>query len=68
MQAVSTSEVILGDLVVNVLAIESQTRAFKRGREQWILTAIKIRSMPSFGGKVKPEAPCKKISLNYEQR
>jgi hypothetical protein len=36
-------------------------RGFKPGRGDGILTAIKIRSIPSFGWEVKLEVPCRKI-------
>jgi hypothetical protein len=42
--------------MVSVLAIGSKVRGFKSGRGDGFLTAIKIRSAPFFGGKVKPEA------------
>jgi hypothetical protein len=60
--------------MVSVLAIESKVRGFKSGYDDGFLMAIKFLSTPSFGGEVKPSAPCRKISryvkitLEYEQR
>jgi hypothetical protein len=45
----------LGGVVVSVLATGPKGRGFLLAR------AIKIRSTPSFGWEVKPEAPCRKI-------
>jgi hypothetical protein len=41
-----------------------EVRGFKPSRRDGCLTAIKIRSTPSFGGEVKTEIPCRKI-LRY---
>jgi hypothetical protein len=41
---------LLNGIMAVVLAIGSMVRGFKLGREQWILSAIKIRSTTSFGG------------------
>jgi hypothetical protein len=49
-----------GGLVVSVLDIGPNVCGFKPGRGRWILKAIKIRSTSSFGGEVKPSAPCRK--------
>jgi hypothetical protein len=46
--------------VVSVFAIGPEVRGFKPAEEDGFLIAIKIRSTPSFGGKVKPSAPCRK--------
>jgi hypothetical protein len=51
----------LGCVVVSVLATETKGRRFRPGRGDMFLRAIKIRSKPSFGWEVKPEAPCRKI-------
>ena len=53
----------------SVLAFNSQVRGFKPGRSRRIFKAEIILSTPSFGGEVKPSAPCRrfaacKISLN----
>jgi hypothetical protein len=52
--------VILGVVMICVLAIGPKVRGFSPGRG-WFLRAIKIRSTSSFGGGVKPLAPCKII-------
>jgi hypothetical protein len=49
----------LGGVVVSVLATGPKGRGFKPSRGGRLLRAIKIRSTPSFGWEVKPEAPCK---------
>jgi hypothetical protein len=51
----------LGGVVVNVLATGPKGRGFKHGRSDGFITAIQIRSTPSFGWEVKPEVPCRKI-------
>jgi hypothetical protein len=53
----------LGGVVVSVLAIGPNVRAFKHGRGDGFLRAMKIRSTPFLGGEVKPEASCRKILL-----
>jgi hypothetical protein len=45
-------------IVVIVVATEPKVSGFKPGWGRWI---SKIRSTPSFGGEVKPSAPCSKI-------
>jgi hypothetical protein len=47
--------------VVSVLATGSKGRGFKLGQGDRVLMAIIIRSTPSFGWEVKPEAPCREI-------
>jgi hypothetical protein len=60
--------------MISVLAIGPSVRGFRPGRGGGFLRAIKIRSTPSFGGEVKPEAPCHnifrhvKITCRYEQK
>jgi hypothetical protein len=51
----------LGGVVGSVLVTGPKGRGFKSGRGDGFLRAIKIRSTPSFGWEVKPEAPCRKI-------
>jgi hypothetical protein len=51
----------LGGVVISVLNNGPKGRGFEPGQGDGFLTAIKIRSTPSFGWKVKPEAPCRKI-------
>jgi hypothetical protein len=51
--------VILDDVKVSVLAIGPKTSQLKPGRGRWIFKGEKICSAPSFGGTVKPYAPCK---------
>jgi hypothetical protein len=60
--SVQQCSVALGGLVVSVLAIGLKIRGFRPGRGRWNFRAIKIRSRTSFGGEVKPSAPCRKIS------
>jgi hypothetical protein len=47
----------LGGVLVSVLAIKPEAHGFKPSRGGGLLRAIKMRSMPSFRGEVKPEAP-----------
>jgi hypothetical protein len=54
----------LSDIMVNLLTIGPNVRGLKPGLGNVFLRAIKIRSTPSFGGEVKPGAPCRKISLH----
>jgi hypothetical protein len=56
----------LGGAVVSVLATRPKGRGFKSDRGDGFLRAIKIRSTPSFGWEVKPEAPCRKILLHVQ--
>jgi hypothetical protein len=49
--------------VVSVLVTGPKDRRFKPDRGDEFLRAIKIRSTPSFGWEVKPEAPDRKILL-----
>jgi hypothetical protein len=44
----------LGGVMVSVPATGPKVRGFKPGQRDGFLTAIKIRSTPSFGGQVKP--------------
>jgi hypothetical protein len=48
--------------MVTVLPTGLEVRGFKASQERWILRVIKICTTTSFGGKVKPSAPCHKIS------
>jgi hypothetical protein len=47
--------------MICVLAIRPKFRGFKPERNDGFLRVIKIRSTPSFGGEVKPEALFRKI-------
>jgi hypothetical protein len=47
--------------VVSVLAPGPKGRGFEPVQGDGFLRAIKNRSTPSFGWKVKPEVPCRKI-------
>jgi hypothetical protein len=47
--------------MVSVLAIGPKVRRFKPYRGDGFLRTIKIRIMPSFGGKVKSETQFRKI-------
>jgi hypothetical protein len=44
--------------MVSMLAIGPKVHEFKHGQGDGFLRVIKIHSKPSFGGVVKPEAPC----------
>jgi hypothetical protein len=48
----------IGGVVVSVRATEPKGRGLNPGRDNGILSAIKIRSTPSFRWEVKPEVPC----------
>jgi hypothetical protein len=52
---------LLGGVVVSVLATGPKGRFFEPGQGDGFLTAINIRSTPSFGWEVKREFPCRKI-------
>jgi hypothetical protein len=47
--------------MVSVIAIRLKVLRFKPGRSDGFLRVIKVRSRPSFGEEVKPEAPCHKV-------
>jgi hypothetical protein len=49
--------------MVSVIAIGPKVPGFRTG----ILRAITIRSTPSFGGEVKPLAPCRKILRHVKE-
>jgi hypothetical protein len=46
----------------SVLAFSTQVRRFKPGRSRQIFKGVKILSMPSFGGEVKPSVPCRRFA------
>ena len=46
-----------GGLVVSMLCSGTQVCGFKPGRSRWILTSVKILSMPSSGGEVTESVP-----------
>jgi hypothetical protein len=52
---------VVGGLVVGVLVTGHKVCGFEPGQGDEFLRAIKIRSTPFFGWKVKPEVPCRKI-------
>jgi hypothetical protein len=52
--------------VVSVLATGTKVCGFEPGQDDVFLTAIKVRSTPSFGWEVKPEVPCRKILRNVK--
>jgi hypothetical protein len=64
----------LGGVMVNVLAVGSKVLGFKPDQSDRFLKAIKIRSTPSSGEEIKPEAPCRKIlrhlqiTFKYKQK
>jgi hypothetical protein len=45
----------LGGVVVSVLATGPKGPGYKAGQGDGFLSAIKVRSSPSFGGEVRPE-------------
>jgi hypothetical protein len=57
----------LSGVIVSVLTIGPKVHRFKPGRGNAFLRAIKIRTMSSFGGEVKPSAPCRK-TLQYVKK
>jgi hypothetical protein len=56
----------VGGVIVSVLAIGLKVHGFKPGRGDGFFRAIKIRNTPSFGRKVKPEAPRLNIFTIYK--
>jgi hypothetical protein len=62
----TTNVVRFGGVLVSVLATEPKGRGFTPGQGDGFLTAIKIRSTPSFGREVKPEAPRRKILRHFK--
>jgi hypothetical protein len=56
----------LGGVVVSVLVTGPTGHGFEAGQSDRFLRAIKIRSTPSFGWKVKPEIPYRKILRHVE--
>jgi hypothetical protein len=58
---------LLCSLMSRVLAIRPKVRGFKPGRGDGYLRPIKIRSTHYFGGEVKPEVPCCKISQHVKK-
>jgi hypothetical protein len=59
--------VVFGGVMVSVFAVGPKVRGLNPGRGDGFLRAIKIRSTSSFGGEVKPEAPCRKILRNVKK-
>jgi hypothetical protein len=57
----------LGGVVVSMLATGPKGLGFKPGRGAGFLKAINIRSTPSFGWEVKPEASCRKILRHVKE-
>jgi hypothetical protein len=57
----------LGGVVVSMLATGPKGLGFKPGRGAGFLRAINIRSTPSFGWEVKPEASCRKILRHVKE-
>jgi hypothetical protein len=57
----------LGGVVVSVLAIGPKGHGLKPGLADGFLMAIKVHSTPSFGWKVKLEAPCHKILRHVKE-
>jgi hypothetical protein len=51
----------LGGVVISVLANGPTVCGFEPGHGDRLLRVIKFRSTLSFGWKVKPEVPCRKI-------
>ena len=46
----------------SVLALSTQVRGFKPGRNRRIFKGEKILYTPSFGGEVKPSVPCRRFA------
>jgi hypothetical protein len=63
---INVSLSLLSGVMVSVLAIGPKVRGPIRGRGDGFLRAINIRSTPSFGREVKPEAPRRNILLNVK--
>jgi hypothetical protein len=69
-----TSWIALDGLVVSVLATGPRFTGSNPAEGDGFIMAIKIRSMTSFGGKVKPSVPFRKIlrqvkeTYRYENR
>jgi hypothetical protein len=61
----------LSGVLFSVRAIGPKVCGFKLARGNGFVRAIEVHSTPSFGGEVKPKAPCRKISRHvnkfYEQ-
>jgi hypothetical protein len=53
--------VALDGVVISVLVTGPKVRGFKLGRGRWSFMGNKNPHHASFGGEVKPEAPCRKI-------
>jgi hypothetical protein len=51
-----------GGPVVSMLVSGTQDRGFAPGQSRQIILGKKILSMPSFGGEVKPFAPCRRFA------
>jgi hypothetical protein len=60
-EGTTTSEVVLGGLVVRVLAIRPRFTSSNPAEGDRFYWAIKISSTPSFGREAKPSAPSRNI-------
>jgi hypothetical protein len=52
--------------MVSVLTTGPKVCGFEPGQGHGFLRAMKVRSTPSFGWEVKPEAPCRNILLHVK--
>jgi hypothetical protein len=59
--------VAFGGLVGSVSAIGSKVHEFKPGPGRWVFKVDKISRKTSFGGEVKPSAPCRKILRHVKE-
>jgi hypothetical protein len=57
----------LGGALDSVLATGPKGHGFKRRRGDGVSTVIKIRSSPSFGWEVQPQAPCRKFLRHVKE-
>jgi hypothetical protein len=53
--------------MVSVLAVGCKVHRLKPRQGHGLLKVIKIHCTPSFGGEVKPEAPCCKILWHLKE-
>jgi hypothetical protein len=58
---VTPDEVVLGGVIDIVLSLDPKFAGSNPAEDEGLLMAIKIRSTTSFGGEVKPSAPCRNI-------
>jgi hypothetical protein len=54
--------VVLGGVIVAYMPLDPRIAGSNQAKDDGFLRAIKIRIRPSFGGEVRPSAPCSNIS------